>query len=142
MTNSLERRPKPKTEPKTYYGNRNNDKEKQPTPEPYYEEIAVMRKRKKKEPPTTPTPCTKDLYEEVETDIFVNLIDQHFWQILLDDLYEQVPSVPITKDSRSRDEQSLKEESARPFERFQDFLFKTFTTLVPWCLMKRVYWKR
>ena len=73
MTNSLERRPKPKTEPKTYYGNRNNDKEKQPTPEPYYEEIAVMRKRKKKEPPTTPTPCTKDLYEEVETDIVVNL---------------------------------------------------------------------
>lgn len=126
VTNSLERRPKPKTEPKTYYGNRNNDKEKQPTPEPYYEEIAVMRKRKKKEPPTTPTPCTKDLYEE----------------ILLDDLYEQVPSGPITKDSRSRDEQSLKEESARPFERFQDFLFKTFTTLVPWCLMKRVYWKR
>ena len=67
----MERRPKPKIEPKTYHGNGNNDsyfhKEKPLTPEPYYEEIAVMKKRKKKEPPTTPTPCTKDLYEEVET---------------------------------------------------------------------------
>ena len=66
----------------------------------------------------------------------------NIWQILLDDLYEQVPSVPITKDSRNRDEQSFKEEPARPFERFQEFLFKTFTTLVPWCLMRKVYWKR
>ena len=76
VTNSLERRPKPKTEAKSYYGNRNNDsyfhKEKPPTPEPYYEEIAVMKKRKKKEPPSTPTPCTKDLYEEVETFVNVN----------------------------------------------------------------------
>ena len=64
MTNSLERRPKPKTDSKNYYGNRNN--EKPPTPEPYYEEIAVMKKRKKKEPPATPTPCTKDLHEEVQ----------------------------------------------------------------------------
>ena len=70
MTNSLERRPKPKTEPKNYSVDRNNDfnhhNEKPPTPEPYYEEIAVMKKRKKKEPPATPTPCTKDLYEEVQ----------------------------------------------------------------------------
>ena len=66
----------------------------------------------------------------------------NIWQILLDDLYEQVPSVPITKESRNRDEQYFKEEPARPFERFQEFLFKTFTTLVPWCLMRKVYWKR
>ena len=66
VTNSLERRPKPKTEPKTYSSNESRlYKEKPATPEPYYEEIAVMKKRKKKERPTTPTPCTKDLYEEV-----------------------------------------------------------------------------
>merc|ERR1712192_35664 len=119
---------KPKTEPKTYSSNNSTFyKEKQAIAEPYYEEIAVMKKRKKKELPTTPTPCSKDLYEE----------------ILLDDLYEQVPSVPISnKESRSRDGESCKEEPARPFERFQEFLFKTFTTLVPWCLMKKVYWKR
>ena len=70
VTNSLERRPKPKTEPKISCGIRNNDtnlnNEKSTNPEPYYEEIAVMKKRKKKERPTTPTPSTKDLYEEVK----------------------------------------------------------------------------
>ena len=70
VTNSLERRPKPKTEPKISCGIRNNDtnlnNEKLTNPEPYYEEIAVMKKRKKKERPTTPTPSTKDLYEEVK----------------------------------------------------------------------------
>ena len=70
VTNSLERRPKPKTEPKISCGIRNNDtnlnNDKSTNPEPYYEEIAVMKKRKKKERPTTPTPSTKDLYEEVK----------------------------------------------------------------------------
>ena len=60
-------------------------------------------------------------------------------QILLDDLYEEAPSAPAT---RCRDDQPYKEEPAKPFERFQEFLFKTFTTIVPWCLMKKVYWRR
>ena len=64
-------------------------------------------------------------------------------QILLDDLYEQVPPVPNFKDKGSHGKPVGNEEDpARPFERFQEFLFKTFTTLVPWCLMKKVYWKR
>ena len=63
------RKPKSKTEAKSLsFGNSNIDshtlKEKPSTPEPYYEEIAVMKKRKKKE--RTPTLSTKDLYEEVE----------------------------------------------------------------------------
>ena len=34
------------------------------------------------------------------------------------------------------------EEAGRPFERFHNWLFKSFTALVPWSVMKRVYWRR
>jgi len=29
-----------------------------------------------------------------------------------------------------------------PFEKFQNCLFSTFTMCAPWCIMKKVYWKR
>ena len=43
----------------------------------------------------------------------------------------------VKKGSKTKPEQA-----GRPFERFHDWLFKSFTALVPWSVMKRVYWRR
>ena len=82
--------------------------------QPYYEEIAVMKKRKQ-----------------------ANL------RPAAEDQYECVPSRPHTPaKTQTVPSTSGAPEPARPFDRFQESLFKTFTAVVPWWVMKRVYWRR
>ena len=50
---------------------------------------------------------------------------------------ENPEELEVNKGSKTKPE-----EADRPFERFHDWLFKSFTAVVPWSVMRRVYWRR
>lgn len=91
-----------------------------------YEDIKVFKKRTKKKNKKVP------ILETIANEPNISCMDQ----MKQEEKDKNKKLVNEVKHKLNADGPS------KPFETFQNCLFATFTTCVPWCIMKKIYWKK
>ena len=68
--------------------------------------------------------------------------DESLYEDLVENIRVQSEnhSVDIFNDERCTDSESQDLNESKPFRRFESCLFSCFTSCLPWCLMRRIYW--
>jgi len=160
FTDSLERRkkvdPKAAKSPTTPTSKTEQESSVEATEkENLYEEIPtysqVLKTPRKKAKPRAPNP---DDYEDISVQ---SLLTKEPCESPTEADHRPVPvpdpvpvTVPVPATAAALDEDTGAVPRKRkvlgpakaPFERFQNCLFSTFTACAPWCLMRKVYWKK
>ena len=70
--------------------------------------------------------------------------DESLYEDLVENIRVQSEnhSVDIFNDERCTDSESQDLNESKPFRRFESCLFSCFTSCLPWCLMRRIYWNK